>query len=134
MTGYSGKAVYHKLGLKPTHRLKVLHGPPDYAALVGLDEVILIEEKLDLDVIHAFIYTIEDLWTILPDLKKEIKPSGMIWVSWPKKKSPLFSGVTEDHIREAALRLELVDVKVCAIDDIWSALKIVIPLAKRGLL
>lgn len=133
MAGYSGKAVYQKLGLQPTHRLKVLQSPQDYAALVGLGKVTFTDAHHDLDVIHVFIYTVEDLWTLLPGLPKEIKPSGMIWVSWPKKKSPLFSGITEDHIREAALGMDLVDVKVCAINDTWSALKLVIPLTRRGM-
>ena len=131
MAGYSGKAVYQKLGLQPTHRLKVLQSPQDYAALVGLGKVTFTDAHHDLDVIHVFIYTVEDLWTLLPGLPKEIKPSGMIWVSWYKKSAKIPTDITEDIIRGLALKIGLVDVKVCAVDEQWSGLKLVIPVKDR---
>jgi hypothetical protein len=65
-------------------------------------------------------------------LKTQIKPAGMIWVSWPKKASKVYTDVTEDVIRDLALKTGLVDIKVCAIDEIWSGLKLVIPVKNRS--
>lgn len=131
MAGYSGKPVFQKLGIKPGQKIKVLHPPKAYATLVGLTEVEDTAAQQGLDFIHLFIHTEEQLWRHLPELKAQLQPAGMIWVSWPKKTSRLFQGLTEDLIRHAATNLELVDVKVCAIDEVWSALKLVIPVTKR---
>lgn len=131
MSGYSGKPVYQKLGIQTQYRIKVLFNPEAYDKMVGLSELNLITDESDLDFIHLFITSTEELWTHLPELRLQINPRGMIWVSWPKKISKLRGDVTEDIVRAAALSMDLVDVKVCALDETWSALKLVIPLSKR---
>jgi hypothetical protein len=83
-------------------------------------------------VIHAFTTQKAELDTRLPALQKALKPDGMIWVSWPKKAAKVATDVTEDRVREAALRLDLVDVKVAAVDQVWSGLKLVIRKDRRS--
>jgi hypothetical protein len=68
---------------------------------------------------------------MLPQLKAQIKPEGIIWVSWPKKTSKVITDITEDIIRNYAISIGLVDIKVCAVDEIWSGLKLVIPVKDR---
>jgi hypothetical protein len=74
---------------------------------------------------------VEEFINTLRLLKDEIKPNGSIWVSWPKKASKIVTDITEDIIRNYALKIGLVDVKVCAVDEIWSGLKLVIPVKDR---
>jgi len=80
----------------------------------------------ELDLVHLFTKTRSELVELLDQYQGKIKQSGAIWVSWPKKASGIRSEVTEDTVREVALPLGLVDIKVCAVDDVWSALKLVI--------
>ena len=82
--------------------------------------------RTEIDLWHLFTASLSELTTVLPKAQQQIKQAGMIWVSWPKKSSGVPSQVTEDVIRTAALPLGLVDVKVCAVDEIWSGLKLVI--------
>jgi hypothetical protein len=74
-----------------------------------------------------FVLDKDDYYTQLPELKYQLKPNGMIWASWPKKSSKVITNITEDIIRNYALQIGLIDIKVCAIDEIWSGLKLVIP-------
>lgn len=83
------------------------------------------------DVIHFFTKQQDEFLTMLPQLMKQIKPEGMIWVSWPKKASKVVTDITEDIIRNFALEIGLVDIKVCAVDETWSGLKLVIPVKDR---
>ena len=83
------------------------------------------------DIIHAFTASRAELVAGLPRLRRAIQPDGMIWVSWPKKASKVPTDVTEDVIRAVALEHDLVDVKVAAIDQVWSGLKLVIRVEKR---
>jgi hypothetical protein len=84
------------------------------------------------DLIHAFTTSRAEVERHLPGLRTGLKPDGMIWVSWPKKAAKMASDVTEDIIRATALTLDLVDVKVAAIDAVWSGLKLVIRKERRG--
>jgi hypothetical protein len=133
-TGYSGTPLAQKLGYKPGFRVYLDNAPDDYAQLVSpLPAGVQFLAKLanDLDLTHLFADQAKVLAPKLKRYLKKIKPAGVIWVSWPKKASKRPTDIIEDVIREAALAIGLVDVKVCAVDDVWSGLKLVIPLANR---
>ena len=128
-TGYSTTPLAKKLGIKEGFRLKTKNAPPDYLAMIEpLPEGVNVSTRLrkPVDMWHLFSCSENELRTLLPRCMDEIQEDGMIWVSWPKKSSGVASGVTEDTIRQVALPLGLVDVKVCAIDEVWSGLKLVI--------
>lgn len=134
MTGYSGKPLVVKLGIKPGFRLVVLNPPPSYDQLVApLPDAVTFHQASEgrLDCIHLFVTEYAVLEQQLPYLRAQIVANGMIWVSWPKRASKLPSDISEDAIRNLALSLGLVDVKVCAVDAVWSGLKLVIPVALR---
>ena len=123
--GYSGKPLWQKLGLKPGQRYLVDNAPRDYAALTGFDLSQLVNAKNgEADFAHVFVPDRAALDTALPRLATRIAPGGMLWISWPKKTSALFRDLTEDGIRAAALPHGWVDIKVCAVDDDWSGLKL----------
>ena len=132
--GYSGKPVIEKLGLREGFTVLTLHAPPDYASQLGaLPKGVLVRKRLvpDLDFIHYFTASEQDLITDFPSLKRGLAKTGMLWISWPKKSSSMKTDLSENAIREIGLRNGLVDVKVCAFDDTWSALKFVYRLAAR---
>ncbi|MBS1966113.1 MAG: DUF3052 domain-containing protein [Chloroflexi bacterium SZAS-1] len=135
MTGYSGKPLVVKLGIKPGCRLAVVDAPPNYAELVApLPAGVLVTQHANTgpyDCIHLFATSFAVLDAQLPRLKVQIVANGMIWVSWPKRAAKVATDITEGAIRGLALAQGLVDVKVCAVDAIWSGLKLVIPLAAR---
>jgi hypothetical protein len=129
MAGYSGTPLAKKLGIKPGSTLHSVHAPANYLALVApLPENVTVSRGVvdDLDVVHLFIKTRAELIELLDLYKTKIKQNGAIWVSWPKKTSGILSEMTEDTVREIALPLGLVDIKVCAVDETWSGLKLVI--------
>lgn len=118
-----------KLGIKPGFRIKTRHAPANYERLLApLPAGVRISSHLRdrIDLWHLFARSRSELGTGLSRALKEIPRDGMIWVSWPKKASGIESDLTEGAIRDAALPRGLVDVKVCAIDDTWSGLKLVI--------
>jgi hypothetical protein len=127
--GYSGTPLPKKLGIKDGASAAILNGPPGYAKGLGVKSAS--ELKSDLDFIQFFTKSRAELEKHLPRLRKSIKPDGMIWISWPKKSSKVETDLTEDIIRDTALALKLVDVKVCAVDETWSGLKLVIPVKDR---
>jgi len=130
MAGYSGKTVVQKLGIKPGFRIFVDGAPVAYGDIVGElpDEVTVVSRpKAPLDVVHLFATEAAGLAGRLRKYRDAIVPDGMIWVSWPKKASGVATDLSDVVIRDTALKLGLVDIKVCAIDDIWSGLKFVIP-------
>lgn len=132
--GYSGTPTAKKLGLKPGLTIAVLNAPGDYARLLdGLPEGIDLRSSLrgKSDIVHAFVTREADLEKRIDAMRKAIEPDGAIWVSWPKRASKVPTDVTEDVVRRVALAHRLVDVKVCAIDDTWSGLKLVIRLTER---
>jgi hypothetical protein len=135
MAGYSGKSVVQKLGIKPGFCIFVCHAPRAYGDVVGElpdDVTIASRLKAPLDMVHLFAIEAKGLAAKLRSYRAAIEPDGMIWVSWPKKASGVATDLTENIIRDTALPLGLVDIKVCAIDDTWSGLKFVIPKDQRG--
>ncbi|MEO6732200.1 MAG: hypothetical protein ABIN01_13365 [Ferruginibacter sp.] len=132
MTGYSGTPLAKKLGIKAGYRIRVINAPEYYFSLFeDMPANVNTEQRSGLNLVHYFSTGAKALQKDLPKLKKEIEESGMIWISWPKKASGVATDITEDTIRLIALSNELVDVKVCAIDEIWSGLKLVIPVKFR---
>ena len=132
--GYSSTPLAKKIGIKEGFVIRLVNAPKDYFALFTdwPDDVrIRKNEAVKKDLIHFFTTKAEELFSQLPKLKNEIKENGMVWVSWPKKAAKLQTDMTEDVIRDFALRIGLVDVKVCAVDATWSGLKLVIPVAER---
>ena len=125
--GYSGKPVWQKLGLAPASRVLVRDAPGDYASLVGCDAdaLTLVGARAAFDVAHVFALSRTVLAREIAALDQRLPDTGMLWVSWPKKASKVATDISEDVVREIALPLGLVDVKVCAIDAVWSGLKLV---------
>ncbi|MDH3495337.1 MAG: DUF3052 domain-containing protein [Gemmatimonadota bacterium] len=131
---YSESPLVKKLGIKPGFRIALVNPPDRYWDLVHpLPEGVTVTgpRARKLDVIHIFIERKAELARALPKARPRIRPEGMIWVSWPKKASEVATDVTEDVVRELALPQGLVDVKVCAIDETWSGLKLVIRVEQR---
>ena len=133
-TGYSGTPLAKKLGLKPGQRAWFADMPDSVRAesdpaAIGL--ILLAEPEAGMDVAHIFVTTRADLERHVAELRDRLSPDGMLWVSWPKKASKVSTDITEDTIRTVALPTGLVDVKVCAVDDVWSGLKLVIRKALR---
>ncbi|MEK7723335.1 MAG: DUF3052 family protein, partial [Acidobacteriota bacterium] len=127
--GYSGTPLFKKLGIKSGHLVYLQNAPSDYFSLLGeLPSNVHFVENLDakVDLIHFFTNDFNEFVESISDFQNRIKDDGMIWVSWFKKAAKLPTELTEDIIRETALKLKLVDVKVCAVDEKWSGLKLVI--------
>jgi hypothetical protein len=128
VAGYSGTPLAQKLGIKPGHVLYLASAPANYRTLVDpLPEGVTLSSKMSAsaDIAHLFCTTKGRLADAVRTTLEKLKEGGMIWVSWPKKASGVATDVTEDVIREVALPLGLVDVKVCAVDEVWSGLKLV---------
>ena len=127
-TGYSGTPFIKKLGIKPGMRLRFVHPPDNYSELLGKlpEEVSFVTSReSQADFIHLFARNVQEMEEHLVTLKDEIEKNGMIWVSWYKKASKIPTDLSEDIIRNTALALGLVDIKVCAVDEKWSGLKLV---------
>ena len=133
-TGYSGTPLAKKLGIKPGFKIRLIN-PPDYYydlfSDLPSDIKELKDEKTKKDFIHYFAKNTAQLYKDIKQLRQEIEENGMIWISWYKKSAKIETDLTENIIRDIALSNELVDVKVCAIDEIWSGLKLVIRLKDR---
>jgi hypothetical protein len=133
-TGYSSTPLAKKLGIKAGFVVSLINQPKAYFELFAdwPQDVTVSEDKFEKkDFVHFFTTDAKELSTRLPRLKEELKPTAMLWISWPKKASKVPTTVTEDLIRDIALRNGLVDIKVCAIDEVWSGLKLVIPVKHR---
>lgn len=131
--GYSGTPLAKKLGYKPDFRVYTDGAPDNYRELLEPlpDDVAFVSKPAnDLDLIHIFTDSKKALEAKLKTYVNRIKPGGAIWVSWPKKASKVPTDITEDVIR-AVMGKTLVDVKVCAVDDVWSGLKLVIRVEDR---
>jgi hypothetical protein len=132
--GYSGTPLAKKLGIKSGCAIRLINAPDYYFDLftdLPADISIATGEASPKDFIHLFTKDDAEYTRLLPLLKNEIKRDGMIWVSWPKKASKIVTDIAEDKIRSYALQIGLVDIKVCAVDEIWSGLKLVIPVKQR---
>lgn len=127
---YSATPLPKKLGLKDGHAVCFINLPESLRWLTDAAQFIDLtdtpEPGGELDVVHLFVKSQDQLNTLLPQARLAITQAGMIWVSWPKKASKVDTDMSEDAVRESAFPLDLVDVKVCAVDDIWSGLKLVI--------
>lgn len=127
MAGYSPKGLADKLGIKEGMALYAIAPPKDYAALLGISAKVGTKAPKDgADFVHLFVTTLAELDKQLPLALKAMKPDGMLWVSWYKKAAKIPTDVTEDLIRARALKTDLVDVKVCAVSDVWSGLKLMV--------
>jgi hypothetical protein len=129
MAGYSGTPLAKKLGIKEASRVRTRNAPNNYISLITpypVSAIISGRLKKDIDIYHFFTKSRSELSDLLPKMMASIRQDGMIWVSWPKKSSGVTTDVTEGVIRDVALPLGLVDVKVCAVDETWSGLKLVI--------
>ncbi len=129
MAGYSSTPLAKKLGFREGDRIRTTGAPANYLDLLEpLPSGVTISSRISsrVDIWHIFTRSYRELDSKLPTLMSAIHPDGAVWVSWPKKSSGVPSTITEDSIREIALPLGLVDVKVCAIDNTWSGLKLVV--------
>jgi hypothetical protein len=134
VAGSSGKSITQKLGIKPGFCIFVGGAPKAYGEIVGaLPEGAKIVSRLKepVDMVHLFATKAAGLAGKLADCRDAIAPDGMIWVSWPKKSSGVATDLSDVVVRDTALPFGLVDIKVCAIDEIWSGLKFVIPKDRR---
>jgi hypothetical protein len=133
--GYSGTPLARKLGIVAGSRVVAVHAPAGYADwLAPLPEGVRFEAQVSasVDVVHVFVDRRDELQRQLHSLRGRIAPAAAVWVSWPKKASRVPTDITEDTIRELALAIGFVDVKVCAVNEVWSGLKLVIRKALRG--
>ena len=128
--GYSGTPLPRKLGVKPGHAVAVLGGPAGFAdglaALSGADVAQDLPAAGLLDVIVTFVSWREEFETQLPGLRERMTPACGLWIAWPKRAARVPTDMTEHVVREVALPTGLVDNKVCAIDEVWSGLRLVI--------
>ena len=132
--GYSGTALVKKLGLKPGMTMRIINEPEHYRKLLGTipaDVQIKASTRGTIDFIHLFTETHAALGKALPGAVRALAADGLLWVSWPKKSSPLHKDLSETEIRQAGLDAGLVDVKICAVDADWSGLKFVYRLKDR---
>ena len=127
--------MWKKLGYKTGMSAYVDGGPSNYISLLTLPADVVVtwlpRTKSEMEFVHLFATSASQLKNKLKSYRKRIVPGRVIWVSWPKKSSGVKSDITEDKIRDLALPMGLVDVKVCAVDEVWSGLKLMIRRAAR---
>jgi hypothetical protein len=134
MAGYSGTPLVQKLGIKPDLTVVTINAPTNYRGLLGtIPEGVTFSDRLKSgsSFVHLFIKNRSELEKRLPVLREKVADTGTVWVSWPKKSSGVPTDVAEDVIRAVALPLGFVDVKVCAIDETWSGLKLMVRRVNR---
>jgi hypothetical protein len=127
--GHSGTPLSKKLGIKAGSNLALTRAPKDYSNLIApIPAGVRISAGLSsaTDVVHVFSTRRADLERFLISCPSKLRPDAMIWVSWPKRTAKVPTDITEDVVREVALPLGLVDVKVCAVTEVWSGLKLVV--------
>jgi hypothetical protein len=132
--GYSGKPLIDKLGIKAGNRVLLVNAPRGYRAALGpalRRAVVRARGEGPFDFVQVFARSIGELQARLRIAKEALERNGMLWVSWPKRASGIATDLDENAIRAMGLSLDLVDVKVCAVDEVWSGLKFVIPLKFR---
>jgi hypothetical protein len=129
MAGYSETPLPKKLGIKPGVTVATINPPNNYRRLLAsIPQGVTFSDRLKPDsaFVHVFVSKCSELTKRLPVLRKKVSDTGIIWISWPKKSAGVPTDVTEDVIRSVALPLGFVDVKVCAIDETWSGLKLMV--------
>jgi hypothetical protein len=126
--GYSGTPLAKKLGFKPGDKIYLHNAPENYSSLVEPlpEDVGETAEPAEAGLLHIFSNRRDELEMILAKLFPAIKRDAAVWVSWYKKAAKLPTEITEDVVREICLPMGFVDIKVCAVDDIWSGLKLVV--------
>lgn len=127
--GYSGTPLARKLGIKEGSTVLLIEAPENYPSLVQpLPDAVKFANHASpaIDLVHLFATRKNDLEKHLAALRRQLRPDAPVWVSWPKKSSRTPTDITEDTIRAVALPLGFVDIKVCAVSDVWSGLKIVV--------
>jgi len=127
MAGYSGTPLAKKLGIKEGDNILLINQPSYYQTLFEQwPDVNIMDDKVsDLDFIHLFVTDEHDYIEAIGALKKQLKKDGMLWVSWPKKAAKVDTNLDGNKVREIGLMADLVDIKVCAVDETWSGLKFV---------
>jgi hypothetical protein len=134
-SGYSGTPLAKKLGIKEGFKIGLVNQPAYYFDLfTDLPEHVEIftDKKITKNLVHYFTKKATDLRRDIKSLRQEIYPAGILWISWPKKASKINTYISEDIIRNLALANGLVDIKVCAVDETWSGLKLVVPVKDRS--
>ena len=136
MSGYSGTPLTQKLGIKPGHCVALVRAPPAFDRILEPlppDAVVYpsLAGRAALDIVVLFVTRRSELERDLPRVRRRMAPAAGFWVAWPKKASRVATDVTEDVVREVALPTGLVDNKVCAIDETWSGLRLVIRMENR---
>jgi hypothetical protein len=132
MAGYSGTPLIKKIGIKPGHRLAILNPPAGFEKeLAPLPDGVVHADKAPLDVAILFAANYSALTKNLAKLAEKLAPAGMLWISWPKMSSGVSTDLREGVVRDIGLATGLVDIKVCAVNEVWSGLKFVIRLKDR---
>ena len=127
--GYSGTPLVKKLGIKENSRVHLIDAPAKLPSLLGpLPAGVRFDGRLtkDTDLVHVFVTRRRKMEDLLARLRPRVRPDAAVWVSWPKKAAKMETDITEDLIRDTALPLGFVDVKVCAVSEVWSGLKLCI--------
>jgi hypothetical protein len=132
MAGYSATPLAGKLGIRTGHRLLLL-GAPEGFAIPDLPAAVTLARRAagQADVLLSFHTRRAELARRLPVLRDRMRPAAHLWIAWPKKASRRPTDLTEDVVRELALATRLVDTKVCAIDEVWSGLRLTIRVRDR---
>ena len=133
MAGYSGTPLINKLGIKPGFNVVFVNAPADFVDALELPKGVVVRRavRTQSDFVLLFVKSQKELKQKFSLLAAKLTPSGMLWVSWPKKTSGVQSDLNENIVRDIGLEKGMVDVKVCAIDDVWSGLKFVFRLKDR---
>ena len=129
LSGYSGTPLARKLGIKPFCRVTLVDAPKGYSGLLEpLPEGVVFQRVASIgsDIVHVFARDKQTLARQLAGLRGKLRPEAAVWVSWPKKAAKVPTTLSENEIRDVASPLGFVDVKVCAVDAVWSALKLVV--------
>jgi len=130
VAGYSGTPLAKRLGIKPGSKIFAINAPKDYRHWLGAIpkdvEFVPRPPKTGAELVHLFVAALAELEKQLPRARAAMMQDGSLWVSWHKKSAKIPTDVTEDEIRNRALKTDLVDVKVCAVTDVWSGLKLVV--------
>lgn len=129
VAGYSGTPLAGKLGIKEGFKVFAAGAPANYRKLLEpLPASVRFVPRFDrtTNLVHIFATRRSELSRTLPAYRKRLEPEAIVWVSWPKKAAKMDTDITEDVVRQVALPLGFVDVKVCAVDDVWSGLKLVV--------
>jgi hypothetical protein len=132
--GYSGKSLSAKLGVADGTTVTTIGAPPDYMELLMPPAGARLISRLSPGArfVHVFSKSRSDLGAALARVRQAMAPDGVLWVSWPKKASGVKTDITEDTIRELAFPLDLVDIKVCSVSEVWSGLKLMIRKERRA--